>query len=89
MKNTMNEMFAMMLLLMVVAMVLQVIIGTLTLPLDQLLQEVHMDELYNLCKKKCKYIRVNYSKMLDEDKQLSISSKNIEICQIVPTTGMR
>lgn len=27
-----------------------------------------MDELYNLCKK-CKYIRVDYSKMLDEDKQ--------------------
>ena len=37
MKNTMNEMFAVMLLLMVVAMVLQVIIGTLTFPLDQLL----------------------------------------------------
>lgn len=68
MKNAINEMFAMMLLLMVVAIVLQVIIGTLTFPLDQLLQAVYMDELYNLCKK-CKYIRVDYSKMLDEDKQ--------------------
>lgn len=37
MKNTMRDMFAMMLLLMIVAMVLQVIIGTLTFPLDQLL----------------------------------------------------
>ena len=37
MKNTMRDMFAMMLLLMVVAMVLQVIIGTLTFPVDQLL----------------------------------------------------
>lgn len=27
-----------------------------------------MDELYNYCKK-CKYIRVDYSKLLDEDKQ--------------------
>lgn len=27
-----------------------------------------MDELYNLCKQ-CKEIRVDYSKMLDEDKQ--------------------
>lgn len=37
MKNTMNEMFAAMLFVMVIAMVLQVIIGTLTFPLDQLL----------------------------------------------------
>lgn len=37
MKNTMNEMFIAMLLVMIIALVLQVIIGTLTLPLDQLL----------------------------------------------------
>lgn len=37
MKNTMNEMFVVMLLVMVVALVLQVIIGTLAFPLDQLL----------------------------------------------------
>lgn len=37
MKNTMNEMFVAMLLVMVVVLVLQVIIGTLTFPLDQLL----------------------------------------------------
>lgn len=37
MKNTMNEMFVVMLLAMIVALVLQVIIGALTFPLDQLL----------------------------------------------------
>lgn len=67
MKNTMNEMFAMMLLLMVVAMVLQVIIGTLTFPLDQLLQEVAMDELYKLCRE-TKALQIDYSGALECDK---------------------
>ena len=37
MKNTMKDMFVAMLLVMLAALIIQMIIGTLTFPLDQLL----------------------------------------------------
>lgn len=80
MKNTMTEMFVAMLLVMIVAIVLQVIIGTLTFPLDQLLQEVHMDELYNYCSK-CESVKLNYAQMLQQDKPKFCEAVHVIVMQ--------